>query len=207
MTEQIEKEEEKPRRSISLTLLPIVLFGIMGAVFYNGLNNGDTFRKLPSVLIGKPAPTMDLKPVEGLTINGKQVPTFKGIDLKRGQVSVVNFWASWCVPCRQEHPQMITLGKMSEIKLFGINYKNDPADATEWLRQLGSPYAAIGSDLSGRAGIEWGVVGLPETYIVDDKGIIQYKFIGPISKRALENGFMPKLREIIAKTGQANAAE
>lgn len=202
MTEQTETEE-KPRRSILLALLPVLLFGALVLVFFIGLTQGDTFRKLPSVLIGKPAPTMDMEPVEGLVIDGKQVPSFKGADLKSGKVTVVNFWASWCVPCRQEHPQMITLGKMSEIKLFGINYKNDPADAGQFLRQLGSPYAAIGSDFRGRAGIEWGVVGLPETYIVDGKGIIRYKFIGPISERALKNGFMPKLREIMAETAKS----
>ncbi len=202
MTEQTETEE-KPRRSILLAMLPVLLFGSLVVVFFIGLTQGDTFRKLPSVLIGKPAPTLDMEPVENLVINGKQVPTFKGEDLKKGKVTVVNFWASWCVPCRQEHPQMIALGKMPEIQLFGINYKNEPADASQFLRQLGSPYAAIGSDFRGRAGIEWGVVGLPETYIVDGKGIIRYKFIGPISERALKNGFMPKLREIMAETAKS----
>ena len=202
MTKEQTEPEEASRRSIWFALLPVLLFGALVLVFFKGLTDGDTFRKLPSVLIGKPAPTLDMEPVEGLVINGKQVPPFKGADLRDGKVTVVNFWASWCVPCRQEHPQMITLGKMPGIKLFGINYKNDPADAAQFLRQLGSPYAAIGSDFRGRAGIEWGVVGLPETYIVDGKGVIRYKFIGPISKRALEEGFMPKLREIMEATAQ-----
>jgi len=202
MTEEQTEAEEEPRRSIWFALLPVMLFGALVLVFFIGLTQGDTFRKLPSVLIGKPAPTLDMEPVENLVINGKQVPSFKGADLRDGKVTVVNFWASWCVPCRQEHPQMIALGKMPEIKLYGINYKNDPSDAAQFLRQLGSPYAAIGSDFRGRAGIEWGVVGLPETYIVDGKGVIRYKFIGPISKRALEEGFMPKLREIMEATAQ-----
>ncbi len=202
MTEEQTEAEEEPRRSIWFALLPVTLFGALVLVFFIGLTEGDTFKKLPSVLIGKPAPMLDMEPVENLVINGKQVPSFKGEDLRDGKVTVVNFWASWCVPCRQEHPQMITLGKMPGIKLFGINYKNDPADAAQFLRQLGSPYAAIGSDFRGRAGIEWGVVGLPETYIVDGKGVIRYKFIGPISKKALEEGFMPKLREIMEATAQ-----
>jgi len=202
MTEEQTEAEEEPRRSIWFALLPVTLFGALVLVFFIGLTQGDTFKKLPSVLIGKPAPTLDMEPVENLVINGKQVPSFKGEELRDGKVTVVNFWASWCVPCRQEHPQMITLGKMPGIKLFGVNYKNDPADAAQFLRQLGSPYAAIGSDFRGRAGIEWGVVGLPETYIVDGKGVIRYKFIGPISKRALEEGFMPKLREIMEATAQ-----
>ncbi|HFC04789.1 MAG TPA: DsbE family thiol:disulfide interchange protein [Rhizobiales bacterium] len=206
MTEQTEVED-KPRRSIWLTLLPVLLFGALALVFLKGLTDGDTFRKLPSVLIGKPAPLLDLKPVEGLVLDGKPVPTFKPSELTNGQVTVVNFWASWCVPCRQEHPQLITLGKMPGFKLVGINYKNDPADAAQFLRQLGSPFAAIASDVNGRAGIEWGVVGLPETYIVDGKGIIRYKFIGPISEKALQTGFLPKLREIMADTAKTNASQ
>ncbi len=193
---QENETEEQPRRSIWLALLPIILFAALALVFLKGLSDGDTSRKLPSVLIGKPAPEFDLGPIEGLLVNGKPVPGFKVADLKKGQITIVNFWASWCVPCRQEHPQMIELGKMPDIRLVGINYKNKSAEAAQFLRQLGSPYAAIGADESGRVGIEWGVVGLPETYIVDGKGIIRYKFIGPISKKALQDDFLPKIREI-----------
>lgn len=188
--------EDKPKRSIWLAALPVVFFAGLALIFYKGLKDGDTSRQLPSVLIGKPVPEYDLGPVEGLLVKGKPVPGFKFSDLKKGHVTVVNFWASWCVPCRQEHPQMIALGKMQDIKLVGINYKNKPKEAAAFLRQLGSPYAVIGSDQSGRVGIEWGVVGLPETYIVDGKGVIRYKFIGPISQKALAEDFLPKVREI-----------
>jgi len=195
-TEQNSDLENKPRRSFWLAILPVVIFAALALVFLKGLSDGDTSRKLPSVLIGKPVPMFDLGPVEGLLVNGQPVPGFKVADLKKGQVTIVNFWASWCVPCRQEHPQMIALGKMANLRLVGVNYKNKPQEAARFLRQLGSPYAAIGSDLSGRVGIEWGVVGLPETYIVDGKGIIRYKFIGPISQKALQEDVLPKIREI-----------
>ena len=197
-TQEEPQVEQQTRRSFWLAMLPVIIFAALALVFLKGLSDGDTSRKLPSVLIGKPAPLFDLGPIEGLVINGKPVPGFKVADLKKGQVSIVNFWASWCVPCRQEHPQLIELGKMSGFQLIGVNYKNKPDEAARFLHQLGSPYAAIGSDVSGRVGIEWGVVGLPETYIVDGKGIIRYKFIGPISKKALQDDFLPKVREIMA---------
>jgi len=193
-----EQAEPQTRRSLWLAMLPVFIFAALALVFYKGLSDGDTSRKLPSVLIGKPVPEFDLGPVQGLLVNDKPVPGFKVADLKKGQVTIVNFWASWCVPCRQEHPQLIELGKMQGFQLTGVNYKNKPEEAARFLRQLGSPYAAIGSDFSGRVGIEWGVVGLPETYIVDGKGIIRYKFIGPISKKALKDDFLPKVREIMA---------
>ncbi len=182
-----------------MSILPVLLFGALALVFLKGLNNSDQNRKLPSVLIGKPAPQFDLKPIEGLAV---PVPGLKTADLKQGQVTVVNFWASWCIPCRQEHPNLIELGKMSGkegFKLVGINYKDKPKDAARFLRQLGSSYAAIGSDYSGRVGIDWGVVGVPETYIVDGKGVITYKFIGPISQKAMMEDLLPKIREAMGK--------
>ncbi|HFC05146.1 MAG TPA: DsbE family thiol:disulfide interchange protein, partial [Rhizobiales bacterium] len=164
---ETDAEQDQPRRSIWLALLPVILFAALALVFLKGLSNGDTSRRLPSVLIGKPVPMFDLGPIPGLLVNGKPLPAFKAADLKKGQVSVVNFWASWCVPCRQEHPQLMTLSKEPGFKLVGINYKNKPSEAVQFLRQLGTPFAVIGSDTKGRVGIEWGVVGLPETYVVD----------------------------------------
>jgi len=196
-----QQPEQHTRRSFWLAMLPVILFAALALVFLKGLSDGDTSRKLPSVLIGKPAPQFDLGPVEGLVINGKPVPGFKVADLQKGKLSIVNFWASWCVPCRQEHPQLIELGKMPGFQLIGVNYKNKPEEAARFLRQLGSPFVAIGSDVSGRVGIEWGVVGLPETYIVDGKGIIRYKFIGPISSKAMRDDVLPKIREIAAGQG------
>ena len=182
-----------------LALLPVILFAGLALLFVRGLNHAGEARKLPSVLIGKPAPKFDLKAVAGLAA---PVPGLKTADLKTGTVTVVNFWASWCVPCRQEHPNLIELGKMSGkegFKLVGINYKDKPADAARFLRQLGSSYAAIGSDYNGRVGIDWGVVGVPETYIVDGKGVITYKFIGPISRKAMMEDLLPKIRAAMAK--------
>lgn len=187
------------RRFAWLALLPIVFFAGLVLVFVKGLKDSDTMRKLPSVLIGKPVPPTSLGPIEGLVLNGKQVPGLDINQLKKGGVTVVNFWASWCIPCRQEHPQLVELGKMTGFRLVGVNYKDKPAAAGAFLRQLGSPYAAIGADVNGRAGIEWGVVGVPETYIVDGKGIITYKFIGPISKKAMVNDLLPKIRQAAGK--------
>lgn len=187
--------EEGKRRFAWLALLPVLFFAGLVLVFIKGLEHGDTSRKLPSVLIGKPAPEMDLPAVTGLVLNGKQVPGLKVSELKKDKVTVVNFWASWCVPCRQEHPQLVELGKMKGFSLVGINYKDKPEAAGALLRQLGSPYKAIGADTKGRAGIEWGVVGVPETYIVDGKGVIRYKFIGPLSRKAMMEDLLPKIRQ------------
>ncbi len=195
MSEEVEEKKGFPW----LSLLPVILFIGLALLFVKGLNNAGQNRKLPSVLIGKPAPEFDLKPVAGLA---EPVPGLKTSDLKKGTVTVVNFWASWCVPCRQEHPNLIELGKMSGkegFKLVGINYKDKPKDAARFLRQLGSSYAAIGSDYSGRVGIDWGVVGVPETYIVDGNGVITYKFIGPISRKAMMEDLLPKIRKAIGK--------
>jgi cytochrome c biogenesis protein CcmG/thiol:disulfide interchange protein DsbE len=145
---------------------------------------------------------MDLPQVEGLVLDGRQVPGLNVADLKKGEVTIVNFWASWCIPCRQEHPQLIKLGQMKGFRLVGVNYKDKAADAVKFLRQLGSSYAAVGRDYKGRAGIEWGVVGVPETYIVDGKGIIRYKFIGPISARALQEDLLPKISKVKSKPAE-----
>ena len=175
-------------------LLPVVLFVGLAAIFYKGF---DHTRELPSVLIGKPAPMKSLGPVKGLVIDGKQVPGFDAESMKKGKVTVVNFFASWCVTCRQEHPQLVALGQMKGFNLVGVNYKDKPGDAIRFLNEGGSPYNVIGADENGRVGIEWGVVGLPETYLVDGKGVIRYKFIGAISRAALEREFLPKLQELM----------
>ena len=183
------------RRSLWLGILPLVLFAGLAALFYKGFSLD---RNIPSVLIGKPAPALILPALEDFAPGGKQVPGLKPEDFKQGGVTLVNFFASWCVPCRQEHPQLIALGKMKGFRLVGINYKNNPAEARAFLDELGSPYAAIGTDFKGRAGIEWGVVGVPETFLVDGNGIIRYKFIGPIGKRDITEVLLPKIEAVKA---------
>lgn len=190
-----ETQQQAPRRGW-IVLIPLLAFAALAAVFFKGLSDGDTSRKLPSVLIGKPVPKVDVPPLDGFLDKGKPVPGVKFANLAKGKVSVVNVWASWCVPCRQEHPQLLALSKMGDFNIVGINYRDKPEDAARFLRQLGSPYTQIGSDRRGRVGIAWGVVGVPETYIVDGKGIIRYKFIGPISAEALKEDLLPKIREV-----------
>jgi len=203
MTEPVETQETEKKPGLNwVTVLPVALFGVLVLLFFVGLKDAGKSRVLPSVLIGKPAPEFDLPPIEGLVLDGKKIPGLKLSDLKQGGVTLVNFWASWCIPCRQEHAQLIELGKMSGFKLVGINYKNKTADARPFLEQLGLPYKAVGADLKGGVGIDFGVVGVPETFLIDGKGIIRYKFIGPISRKAMMEDLLPKIREISGKSAK-----
>jgi cytochrome c biogenesis protein CcmG, thiol:disulfide interchange protein DsbE len=156
------------------SFLPIAIFAVLAIGLYIGL--GVDTRTIPSVLIGKPAPAMELKPVPGFA-----VPGFSNAALAKGKVTLVNLFGSWCAPCRAEHPLLMELSKRDDIQLFGINTKDTPAKAFAFLAELGQPYDAIGEDANGRAAIEWGGYGVPETFVIDGKGIIRYKLIGPIT--------------------------
>ncbi|HET7716150.1 MAG TPA: DsbE family thiol:disulfide interchange protein [Bauldia sp.] len=175
------------RRPRLIFLLPLAVFVALAAVFLNRLETGSDPQAIPSALVGKPAPAFDLPPLEGVGL-----PGLKGTDLK-GAVTVVNVFASWCGPCRLEHPQLVDLAKDRRIRLVGINYKDVPANAVRFLDELGNPYAAIGVDTRGRAAIDWGVYGVPETFIVDANGIIRYKHIGPIDAGALDARVRPAI--------------
>ena len=174
-------EAARPRRRW-LVWLPLVIFAALAAMFL--LRIGGDPSRLPSALIGKPAPTLTLPPLEGLAESGKAVP---GLDpsLFNERVTVVNVWASWCVPCRDEHPFLVKLAEDKRLTLAGINYKDAPENARRFLGRFGNPFAAVGVDDGGRAAIEWGVYGVPETFIVGRDGTIRYKHIGPID----EGGF------------------
>jgi cytochrome c biogenesis protein CcmG/thiol:disulfide interchange protein DsbE len=181
------EEPPAPRRPRLVFLLPLAVFVALAAVFLIRLETSGNLDAVPSALVGKPAPEFDLPPLEGAT-----QPGLKGTDLK-GTVTVVNVFASWCGPCRIEHPQLIALQKDGRIRLVGINYKDVPANAVRFLDELGNPYAAIGVDQNGRAAIDWGVYGVPETFIVDADGIIRYKHIGPIDVAALKATVLPAI--------------
>ncbi len=168
-----------------LAFLPLVLFAGLAVVFLIQLDNGGGNTSLPSVLIDKPVPTFKMPPLLGLNRDGKQVPGLETSDLI-GKVSLVNVWASWCVPCRAEHPVISQFAKDKRIQLVAINYKDKPENALRFLGQLGNPFAKIGTDLKGRASIEWGVYGIPESYVVDRKGIIRFKYVGPLSGASLK---------------------
>ncbi|MGI9569495.1 MAG: DsbE family thiol:disulfide interchange protein [Desulfobulbia bacterium] len=173
-------------------LLPVLIFAAIATVFLFSLNSGDP-SKLPSALIGKPVPEFKLQPIQGLTENGKSVPGIDSADLSNNGVTIVNIWASWCGPCVVEHPFLGELKKRSGVRLIGINHKDAPANAKKFLKRLGNPFDAVGSDRSGRASIEWGVYGVPETFVVDNKGQIIYKHVGPISRQAMESAILPAI--------------
>jgi cytochrome c biogenesis protein CcmG/thiol:disulfide interchange protein DsbE len=170
-----------------------MIFAVLAALFAFALKSGDPSR-LPSALIGKPVPTIDLPPLQGLTENGRDVGGFGSADLSSGQVSVVNFWASWCVPCVQEHPLLMALKERVGVRIYGVNYKDQTAAARRFLGRYGNPFAAVGVDGNGRAAIEWGVYGMPETFVVSGEGRIVYKHVGPITPEALQASIIPAIR-------------
>lgn len=191
----VAKAERPKRPSFGLgAFMPVVIFAFLAVLFVIALNSGDP-SKLPSVLIGKSAPETFLKPLEKLSDSGQPVP---GIDvslLAGPGVKVVNIWASWCGPCRVEHPYLMELAKRSEIKMVGINYKDKPSNARQFLGSHGNPYSFVGVDDNGRAAVNWGVYGVPETFVVDGKGVIRYKHVGPISAEALEQKIIPAITD------------
>jgi cytochrome c biogenesis protein CcmG/thiol:disulfide interchange protein DsbE len=173
-------------------ILPVALFSAIAALFLIGLY-GRPPSTIPSALIGKPAPAFALPAIAELQASdGKPVPGLALADLKGRGVTVVNVFASWCVPCRDEHPQLLALSR-SGVRLVGINYKDDPENARRFLGSLGNPYSAVGSDASGRAAVEWGVYGVPESFVVDSEGIIRFKQIGPISPEQLASVVLPQI--------------
>jgi cytochrome c biogenesis protein CcmG/thiol:disulfide interchange protein DsbE len=176
-------------------MAPLVVFAGLATLFLFRLYSGDP-SKLPSALIGRPAPEFVLPALEGLQRDGKAVPGLAGTDLK-GKVTLVNVFASWCVPCRDEHPFLLELAKDPGVRLVGINYKDQPENARRFLGSLGNPYAAVGVDTNGRAAIDWGVYGVPETFVIAPDGTIAYKQVGPIGEAALAG----PLREAIRKAG------
>jgi cytochrome c biogenesis protein CcmG, thiol:disulfide interchange protein DsbE len=149
---------------------------------------------VPSALLNKPAPAFALPPLDGLVAGAKPVPGFSTEDLK-GKITVVNVWASWCAPCRQEHPLLVDLAKDPSIRLVGINQKDNPDNARRFLGTYGNPFAAVGTDSNGRVSIDWGVYGVPETFIVGPDGMIRHKHIGPLTPETLP-AFKARLKEI-----------
>ena len=177
MSTQTDETATRTRRW--LVMLPLIGFGVLAAFFLVRLYGGDP-SKIPSALIGRPAPQTPLPALEGLMRDGAAVP---GLDpaMFKGKVSLVNVWASWCVPCHDEAPLLTELGKDKRLQLVGINYKDVAENARRFLGRYGNPFGVVGVDGNGRAAIEWGVYGVPETFIVGTDGRIVYKLIGPIT--------------------------
>jgi cytochrome c biogenesis protein CcmG/thiol:disulfide interchange protein DsbE len=184
------------RRRRLIVLLPLLLFLALAALFLFRLGAGDP-SKLPSALIGRPVPDTPLPPVAGLNRDGVAVPGFASVDLK-GAVSLVNVWASWCVPCHDEAPLLMKLAEDKRIRLIGINYKDQPENARRFIGRHGNPFAAVGADVNGRASIDWGVYGVPETFVIDREGRIAYKLVGPITADNLEATLKPQLEKALA---------
>lgn len=173
----------------SIAVIPLVLFAALAGVFL--LNIDKDASVVPSVLIDKPAPEFSLPPLPGRDRGLSRA------DLTRGEVSVLNVFASWCIPCRAEHPLIKRLSREADVPVYGLNYKEkDPGDGGKWLAELGDPYAAVGMDLSGRTGIDFGVYGVPETFIIDGNGQIRYKHVGPVTVEVLEKVLLPKIAEL-----------
>jgi cytochrome c biogenesis protein CcmG/thiol:disulfide interchange protein DsbE len=180
-------EAQQHRRRGHLFLIPLVLFVAIGGFLALGLTRDPG--TLPSTLIGRPAPSFSLPPVEGRDQAG-----FSRADLG-GQPMLVNIFASWCVPCRIEHPVITRLAELG-VPVNAINYKDDPAKATAFLKELGDPFRKVGADRTGRTAIEWGVYGVPETFVIDKQGNVAYKHVGPMQPRDLERTILPLLEKL-----------
>jgi cytochrome c biogenesis protein CcmG, thiol:disulfide interchange protein DsbE len=163
-------------------LIPIAVLAVLIVMFAVGLTRDPS--KIPSPLIGKPAPAFDLPTPEGGRLT---------LESLRGQPAVVNFWASWCTPCLQEHPLLMELAH-SGVKIVGMNYKNEPDDAAQWLARHGNPFGLIARDADGRVGLDWGVYGVPETFVLDAAGVIRHKHIGALTREAWQADIAPLLQ-------------
>jgi cytochrome c biogenesis protein CcmG/thiol:disulfide interchange protein DsbE len=173
-----------PRNRSWLMALPLLGFIALAGLFLLRLHGGDP-SKIPSALIGHPAPQTALPALQGLVNNGAQVP---GLDpaVFKGKVSVVNVWASWCVPCHDEAPLLTELARDKRLQLVGINYKDAADNARRFLGRYGNPFGIVGADTNGRASIEWGVYGVPETFVVGREGTIVYKLVGPVTPENID---------------------
>ncbi len=167
-----------------LMLLPPAIFAGLAVMFVLGMSRDDP-DALPSALKGRQAPAVVVTQLGDL-------PTFSDASLRDGEVKLVNFWASWCAPCRAEHPNLERL-KTEGITIYGVNYKDKPDAALRFLNELGNPFVAIGADDSGRMGIDWGLYGVPETFVIDGEGKVVLRFAGPITERTLEGEIYPAI--------------
>jgi cytochrome c biogenesis protein CcmG, thiol:disulfide interchange protein DsbE len=171
-----------------LPLIPLLVFAALASLFFKGLSGDPS--ALPSVLVNRQVPAFSLPAVERLGVGG-----LSDADLKQGGVTIVNIWASWCGPCRQEHPLLMELSMRGDIRLVGINNKDEPDNARRFLGGLGQPFAAVGSDRDGRVTIDWGGYGVPETFVVDGKGVIRHRHVGALTAADLEGGFAAEIEK------------
>jgi len=186
-------EDGQPKRRWNwLAILPLVVFAGLATVFLIQLRSGEDSSFVPSVLIGREAPATNLPPLAGSDLPGLASADFKG------HVTLVNVWASWCAPCREEQPLLMTLKGDPRFRLAGLNYKDKPENALRFLGEIGNPFAAIGVDANGRTAIDWGVYGVPETYLVGKDGRILYKHVGPFTEQSIAGELMPAIDKAIS---------
>ncbi len=184
------------RRVRPALLIPLAIFIVLAGVFLLRLATEGDISAIPSALVGKPAPEFALPALADLTRDGTPVPGLARADLD-GRVTLVNVFASWCGPCRAEHPLLMQLAKDARVRVVAINYKDQPENARRFLGRLGNPYAAIGVDTGGRAAIDWGVYGVPETFLVDASGTIRLKHTGPLTPEILRERLMPEIEKAL----------
>lgn len=181
-----EKIQQMPRQKI-IWLLPLLVFLVIAIFLGIGLTRDP--RYVPSPLINKPAPEFDLPAVQGRTLGLSDKDLY-------GEVSLLNVFASWCAACREEHPFLMALNREGYIPIHGLNYKDEPKDAAAWLDQFGDPYTRTGADVAGSVGIDWGVYGVPETFVIDKNGRIAYKHVGPIYKKDWQGTIKPLIEKL-----------
>ncbi len=184
--------EAKPRRRL-LVLLPLLVFLGLTSVFLAQLLSGQDGTEIPSALIGQPAPATQLPPLEGSGLPGLDSAQFAG------KVTVLNVFASWCAPCRQEHPVLMGLAQDDRYVMAALNYKDKPENARRFLGDLGNPYRSIGVDEAGRTAIDWGVYGVPETFVIGKDGAIAYKHVGPLTPDSVRSALLPEIEKALAR--------
>lgn len=186
-----ETEAPAPRRRL-FVLLPLLVFLGLAGLFLSQLLSGRDTSEIPSALIGLPAPQTNLPPLEGVNLPGLDSKNFAG------RVTLVNVFASWCAPCREEHPVLLGLSQDKRFTLAALNYKDQPENARRFLGDLGNPYQAIGVDPAGRAAIDWGVYGVPETFVVGKDGKIAHKHVGPLTPDSVRMLLLPQIEKALA---------
>lgn len=191
MTTDTPPRKSGPRLMI---LLPLAIFLALSVVFLMQLLSGRDISAVPSALIGEPAPKTALPPLEGIALPGLDSAQFAG------KVTLVNVFASWCAPCREEHPVLMALAQDKRYAISGLNYKDKPENARRFLGDLGNPYGAVGTDEAGRSAIDWGVYGVPETFVIGKDGKVAFKHVGPLTVQSVQATLMPQIEKALAAT-------
>jgi len=190
-----ESERPAPPRRRLIVLLPLLVFLGLAGLFLSQLLSGRDEAAVPSALIGLPAPQTNLPALEGSNLPGLDSKTFAG------KVTLVNVFASWCAPCREEHPVLLALSQDKRFVMAALNYKDQPQNARRFLGDLGNPFQAIGVDEAGRTAIDWGVYGVPETFVIGKDGKIAYKHVGPLTGESAQTVLMPEIEKALAAPG------